>query len=148
VQQSCQYIVPKYTTTTSCNCPVHGYQLIFKTRFQSPINVYRQGSQNLKHHGGTAMNRNLREKVFIGSRHRVGRVLSFFSSRRNWDSPTPSPAGECAPSPWSGGRGHIRWRVRGWESPNSDEGTYTVVLYIYKYFMVHGILDKNYRVCP
>ncbi len=29
--------------------------------------------------------------------HRVGRLLSFFSSRRNWDSPTPSPAGECAP---------------------------------------------------
>jgi hypothetical protein len=29
--------------------------------------------------------------------HRVGRVLSFFSSRRNWDSPNPSPAGECVP---------------------------------------------------
>jgi hypothetical protein len=27
-----------------------------------------------------------------GQEHRVGRVLSFFSSRRNWDSPTPSPA--------------------------------------------------------
>ncbi len=24
--------------------------------------------------------------------HRVGRVLSFFSSHRNWDSPNPSPA--------------------------------------------------------
>ncbi len=32
-------------------------------------------------------------------RHRVGGVLSFFSSRRNWDSSNPSPAGECAPSP-------------------------------------------------
>ncbi len=31
--------------------------------------------------------------------HRVGRVLSFFSSRRTWDSPNPSPAGECAPPP-------------------------------------------------
>ncbi len=29
--------------------------------------------------------------------HRVDRVRSFFSSRRNWDSPTPSPTGECAP---------------------------------------------------
>jgi hypothetical protein len=29
--------------------------------------------------------------------YRVDRVLNFFSSRRNWDSPTPSPAGECAP---------------------------------------------------
>ncbi len=28
--------------------------------------------------------------------HREGRVLSFFSSRRNWDSPTPLAAGECA----------------------------------------------------
>ncbi len=26
----------------------------------------------------------------------VGKVLSFFSSRRNWDSPNPSPADECA----------------------------------------------------
>ncbi len=31
--------------------------------------------------------------------HGVGRVLSFFSSRRNWDSPNPSPAGECSPLP-------------------------------------------------
>jgi hypothetical protein len=39
--------------------------------------------------------------------HRVGRVLSFFSSRRNWDSPNPSPAGECAPSTGSGRRGTL-----------------------------------------
>ncbi len=39
--------------------------------------------------------------------HIVGRVLSFFSSRRNWDSPTPLAAGECAnPTLWSGGRAH------------------------------------------
>jgi hypothetical protein len=31
-----------------------------------------------------------------------------FSSRRNWDSPSPSPAGECAPPPFSsGGRGTL-----------------------------------------
>jgi hypothetical protein len=29
----------------------------------------------------------------------LGRVLSFFSSSRNWDYPNPSPAGEYAPSP-------------------------------------------------
>jgi hypothetical protein len=29
-------------------------------------------------------------------KHRVGRVRSFYSSRWNWDSPTPSPASECA----------------------------------------------------
>ncbi len=60
--------------------------------------------------------------------HRVGRVLSFFSSRRNWDSPNPAPAGECAPPPRFWGEGHTRGRERGWESPNSDEGRYTVVL--------------------
>ncbi len=27
-------------------------------------------------------------------------------------------------------------RERGWESPNSDEGTYTVVLFKYTYFVV------------
>jgi hypothetical protein len=27
-------------------------------------------------------------------------------------------------------------RLKGWGSPNSNEGTYTVVLYIYKYFVV------------
>ncbi len=31
--------------------------------------------------------------------HSVSRVLSFFSSSRDWDSPNPSPAGECAPHP-------------------------------------------------
>jgi hypothetical protein len=64
--------------------------------------------------------------------HRVGRVLSFFSTRWNWDSPTPLAAGECAPPPptlWSGGGGHTRLRERGWGSPNSDEGTFTVVLF-------------------
>ncbi len=35
--------------------------------------------------------------------HRVDRVLRFFSSRRNWDSPTPSPAGNVPPYSWSGG---------------------------------------------
>jgi hypothetical protein len=29
--------------------------------------------------------------------HRVGRVLSFFSSRRNWDSPTPHPQASVPP---------------------------------------------------
>ena len=42
------------------------------------------------------------------SAHRVGRLLSIFSSRRNWDSPNPSPAGECVPPPFgSGGRGTL-----------------------------------------
>jgi hypothetical protein len=70
--------------------------------------------------------------------HGVGRVLSFFSSRLNWDSPNHSPAGKCAPLPlvpgWGGG-GQPFCRERGWESPNTDEGTNTVVLYICVYFV-------------
>jgi hypothetical protein len=66
-------------------------------------------------------------------------VLSFFSSRRNWNSPDSesSPAGECAPPPppFDRGGGHTCLRKRGWGSPNSYVGTYTVVLYIYKYFV-------------
>ncbi len=62
----------------------------------------------------------------IGDRHRVDRVVSFFSSRRNWDSPNPSPAGECAPPPPPPGSGG-----RSWESPNSDEGTYTLWYSLY-----------------
>jgi hypothetical protein len=69
------------------------------------------------------------------------RVLSFFSSRRNWDSPTPSPAGDCAPSPLipGGGEGHTRLRERGWGSPNSNKGTYTVVLHLYLSLVVFSL---------
>ncbi len=73
---------------------------------------------------------------FFYQNHKVGKVLSIFSSRRNWDSPNPSPAGECAPLLWFRGEGHTRWRERGWDSPNSDEGTYTAVLFIYTYFVI------------
>ncbi len=48
-----------------------------------------------------------------GGIHRVGRVLRYFSSRRNWDSPNPSPAGECAPSLWFRGEGHTGERGGG-----------------------------------
>jgi hypothetical protein len=73
----------------------------------------------------------IRLPAFTG-KHRVGRVLSFFCSRQNWDCPNPSPA-------------HARWRERGWESPNSDDRTYTVVLFIYTYFVVvqHSTLYSN-----
>ncbi len=37
--------------------------------------------------------------------HRVGRVLSFFFSRWNWDSPNTWPARECSPPLWL--RGYI-----------------------------------------
>ncbi len=69
----------------------------------------------------------------------IGRVLSFFSSRRNWDS-----SRRVFPlTLWfgRGGRvhGHTRLRERGWGTPNSDEGTYTVVLCVYKYFVVDTV---------
>jgi hypothetical protein len=39
--------------------------------------------------------------------HRVGRLLSFFSSRRNWDSPNPSPQASVPPPPMFVGRGTL-----------------------------------------
>jgi hypothetical protein len=58
----------------------------------------------------------------------VHRELVFFSSRSNWDSPTPSPAGECAPPLVPRGTHSLAGEVAG-EGPNSDEGTDTVVLW-------------------
>ncbi len=43
------------------------------------------------------------------------------------------------PHPWFWGEGHTRWRERGWESPSSNEGTHTLVLFIYMYFLQHTI---------
>jgi hypothetical protein len=79
--------------------------------------------------------------------HRVGRVLSFFSSRRNWDSPNPSPAGECAP-PGSGGGAHSREGMGVWESPYSDERTYTVVLCKYTYFVPYPQEVPRVAIAP
>ncbi len=47
-------------------------------------------------------------RLLVGSKDWKEHRVSFFSSRRNWDSPNPSPAGECAPRPLgSGGRGTL-----------------------------------------
>jgi hypothetical protein len=46
---------------------------------------------------------------------RVDRVLGFFSSSPNWDSPTPSPVGECVPPPlWFRGWVQTGLRERVW----------------------------------
>jgi hypothetical protein len=71
-------------------------------------------------------------KVQFQSQSRQSAKLFLKSSEL--DSPNPSPAGECAP-PRFWGEEHTRWRERSWEGPNS-EGTYTVVLFIYRYFVV------------
>jgi hypothetical protein len=58
--------------------------------------------------------------------HRVDKVLSFFSSRPNWEPPPPlkhTQAHVPPPPFWFRGEGHIRLRERGWDSSNSDEGT-------------------------
>jgi hypothetical protein len=61
--------------------------------------------------------------------HRVGRVLSVSPVVGIGTPPPPLAAGECAPPPFGPGG-------KGWGSPNSNEGTCTVVLYIYKYFVL------------
>ncbi len=64
-----------------------------------------------------------------------------FSSRQNWDSFNPSLSHtlsrlQVCPPLWLRGEGHTCWREGVWESPNSDEGTYIVVLFIYMYFVL------------
>jgi hypothetical protein len=49
---------------------------------------------------------NIKGIIFcFGTYHRVGRVLSFFSSRRNWDSPTPYPQASVPTPPFGWGAG-------------------------------------------
>jgi hypothetical protein len=61
-------------------------------------------------------------------------MLGFYSSRPNWDSHAPSAADDCATPPpplGFGGWGTHSFERKGVEGLNSDEGTDTVVLYIY-----------------
>ncbi len=77
----------------------------------------------------------IRNPVY-GYKHRVGRVLSFLFSRRNGTPPTPHPQASVPPL-WYRGERHTSSLAgeRGWERPNSNEGTCTVVLCINKYFV-------------
>ncbi len=73
-------------------------------------------------------------KFFETPPHRGGRVLSFFSSRRNWDSPNPSPACEWAsptPRPVLGGGTHSLAREGLGESQFRRGDTHCGTLYIY-----------------
>jgi hypothetical protein len=61
--------------------------------------------------------------------------------------PPPPPQAIVPPRPlWFGGRGTLAGKRGGaWESPISNEGTYTVVLFVYTYFV--GTLDAGgYRI--
>jgi hypothetical protein len=62
-------------------------------------------------------------------------VLSFSPVVGIGTSSPPHPQASVPPPPPVPGEGHTRWRERGWESPNSDEGTYTLVLCKYMYFV-------------
>ncbi len=83
----------------------------------------------------------------VGWRHKEGRVLSF-SPVVGIGTPQPLTHRRVWPpyTLWFRGEGHTRWRERGWESPNSDEGTYTVVLFIYMYFVGGGVFSLQ-SVC-
>jgi hypothetical protein len=59
--------------------------------------------------------------------------------------PQPLTRRRVCPPPGSGGRG-THAGERGWESPNSDEGTYTVVLFIYTYFVIRTIVKRAHRI--
>jgi hypothetical protein len=79
--------------------------------------------------------KNIFQNLYFGNR-RVDRVIGFLlSSRPNWDSPAPSPAGECVPPLLVRGGGETLAGGRG-GVPNSDEGTDTVVLLVYMYFVL------------
>jgi hypothetical protein len=46
---------------------------------------------------------------------------------------------------WFPGKGHTRFRDRGWGSPNSNEGTYTVVLS--RYLLDKCLFRAVFRIC-
>jgi hypothetical protein len=73
---------------------------------------------------------NSRSHYYLDQRHRVDRVLGFFSSRLNQDSPIPSPAGVSVLPPPAGSGGDTL--ARGTGGPNSDEGP------VYVYFVDRG----------
>jgi hypothetical protein len=71
-----------------------------------------------------------KERVQEGCQHRVGRVLSLFSSRWNWDSPNPSPESP-PPPPVLGGGAHSLAREGLGESQFRRGDIHCGTLYIY-----------------
>ncbi len=71
--------------------------------------------------------------------HRADRVLGFFSSRANWPPPPPNPITRRLVYPlplWYRGGNTLAYRRGGAGGSNSDEGTDTVVLQVYMYFVI------------
>jgi hypothetical protein len=74
--------------------------------------------------------------------HREYRVPGILSSRPNWVPPTPSPTRECCSSPPFGSKGADTLACgRGVGGPDSDEGTDTLVLYVYYCAAGFALLD-------
>jgi hypothetical protein len=61
--------------------------------------------------------------------------------------PPPCPQACVPPPPLVRGGGHTRWRGKGWESPNSDEGTHSVVFYIYVLCAVRLLKEVLVKSC-
>ncbi len=85
-------------------------------------------------------------QIGLGCNHRVGRVLSVSPVIGIGTPPPLQPQASVPPHPQVRGGGHTRLRLKWWGSPNSNEGTYTVVLYIYKYFV--GVMKHGGVVAP
>jgi hypothetical protein len=83
--------------------------------------------------------------MYTKHRHEQGHARKAWPG--GWLDPQSRQSVPPPPHFGSGGRGTLAGkRGRGWESPNSDEGTYTVVLYIYMYFV--GIPSLSDHTCP
>ncbi len=82
--------------------------------------------------------------ILLGAQSRQSAKLFLQSSELGLPQPLTHRR-ECPPPLWFGGEGHTRWRGRSWESPNFDEGTYTVVLFIYTYFVAWGYLLYTFQ---
>ncbi len=78
---------------------------------------------------------NTQTLLVVTTQPQIKQSAKLYSSHRNWDSLTPHPQASVSPTFGSGGGGTLAGERRG-ESLSSDEETYTVVLFVYMYFVV------------
>ncbi len=71
----------------------------------------------------------------IIEKHRVGRVLGFFSSPPNWEPPPPHPQASVFPYLGSGGGGPTRLQERGWGSEFGQGDRHCGTLGKYEYVL-------------
>ena len=91
----------------------------------------------------TLLSGDLKFVYYLCLEHRVGRVLSFSPIVGIGTPPTPHPQASVPPPPLVPG---VEGALAGGRVPNSDEGTYTVVLFIYMYSVVQSLpLDGDVK---